>query len=999
LENGTTPGIAGKVLKCLRFDGLDDYVELPDDYADFSTGLTFALWAKPLPVPGGWARFVEMANGAFNNNNILFARNGLTDRISFQVYEGPDGRGTITTRDLLVTNQWQHLAVTLDGTGNAVVYYNGVAMASGSTAVPVNVIRANARLGRSNWTFDTYYAGYMDDVRIYDRPLSAAAIQALAAGSGSDESPATIVSVTATVPNTALSNTPPGVLTLTRTGSTASALTVNYALQGTAVNGTHYTNLPGTVIIPAGAASAQVFVTPIDHSFTDAFRTVILQVTGTASYAMAESDAATVTIANNDDTAPPAPRVATAESRIINVWFDEPVSLPSATALANYSLNAGELSITNATLTSANISAGGYHLCVTLQVSAAVPENAVLTVSGVQDSAGNQASYQVPVYAQLAPTRIVGNEYHGSRVNAFNRVTDGTVNNVNNATTGYDTFDGNSGLTHFTGLLYQEAREFSAIKVDLGQQFSDGGSWAAQPSVYLLKNVFDTDLTRPETHPSWVQVPARLVSGSQFNSAVDPNPSLNTPIVFDLTALSPDARTAYGWAVGGVTGDGTVRFISISELRGYGRVTGTNNLSIVHHPQSQSVVDGSQAIFTVSAKGTLPITYQWQRDQLDIPGANLASYTIPLVSVGDNAASLRVIVTNPWGSLTSQVAVLNVAAPSGPTLVAASMDAAIDVWFDQPVSPNAADPANYQLNDPGLTITGITQDAYLYRAVLNLSGIRTVNGLTVQVSNVQNLFGQTMTQQSVPVQSLAWPVVSVTASTYQQGRGTALTVSTNGIVLHDFTDFWATFGRDETDFVGLRYTEQMAFSLIKIDLGRQFGDGGSWAEYPRVYILKEPVDTDRSLPDQDPRWVEAVGAVLISGSRFDPVNDAADGEVPPNSPITFDLSSVPLAQRTGYGWAVGGVQGDNAGFPSFVSISELRGFGVPAANPSLTIRYVGGEVIISWPATAAGYVLHSSPVLGSSANWQPTSETPELEGGFYVVKPAVAGAPKYYRLQ
>ena len=55
-----------------------------------------------------------------------------------------------------------------------------------------------------------------------------------------------------------------GLFTVSRTGDTTRALTVNYFVAGTAKSGTDYTALPGSVTIPIGASSANIVVTPIN---------------------------------------------------------------------------------------------------------------------------------------------------------------------------------------------------------------------------------------------------------------------------------------------------------------------------------------------------------------------------------------------------------------------------------------------------------------------------------------------------------------------------------------------------------------------------------------------------------------------------------------------------------------------------------------------------------------------------------------------------------------
>jgi hypothetical protein len=53
------------------------------------------------------------------------------------------------------------------------------------------------------------------------------------------------------------------LLTVFRSGSMDSNLDVNYSISGTASNGVDYATLPGTVTIPAGAASAVITIAPI----------------------------------------------------------------------------------------------------------------------------------------------------------------------------------------------------------------------------------------------------------------------------------------------------------------------------------------------------------------------------------------------------------------------------------------------------------------------------------------------------------------------------------------------------------------------------------------------------------------------------------------------------------------------------------------------------------------------------------------------------------------
>jgi hypothetical protein len=96
-----------------------------------------------------------------------------------------------------------------------------------------------------------------------------------------------------------------GIFTVTRSGSTASALTVNYTVSGTATSGSDYVALSGSVVIPSGQPSAQIVVTPIDDAaVNEGDETVIATLAPDAAYAVDAPNSATVTITDNDIVAP-----------------------------------------------------------------------------------------------------------------------------------------------------------------------------------------------------------------------------------------------------------------------------------------------------------------------------------------------------------------------------------------------------------------------------------------------------------------------------------------------------------------------------------------------------------------------------------------------------------------------------------------------------------------------------------------------------------------------
>src|ERR1043165_8700087 len=94
-----------------------------------------------------------------------------------------------------------------------------------------------------------------------------------------------------------------GQFTITRSGSTASALTVSFTIGGTATNGSDYNTISSPVTIPAGSSSVAITVTPINDTLVEPDETVVLTLASSAAYTVGSPSSATVTI-TSDDVAP-----------------------------------------------------------------------------------------------------------------------------------------------------------------------------------------------------------------------------------------------------------------------------------------------------------------------------------------------------------------------------------------------------------------------------------------------------------------------------------------------------------------------------------------------------------------------------------------------------------------------------------------------------------------------------------------------------------------------
>src|SRR6185295_6567464 len=84
-----------------------------------------------------------------------------------------------------------------------------------------------------------------------------------------------VVTILATNHHAAEAETDPGTFTVSRSGPTEGSLLVFYELSGTARNGVDYQEIPNTVTIPAGAASAPISIKPINDTLVEGTETVV----------------------------------------------------------------------------------------------------------------------------------------------------------------------------------------------------------------------------------------------------------------------------------------------------------------------------------------------------------------------------------------------------------------------------------------------------------------------------------------------------------------------------------------------------------------------------------------------------------------------------------------------------------------------------------------------------------------------------------------------------
>ena len=137
--------------------------------------------------------------------------------------------------------------------------------------------------------------------------------------------------------------------------------------------------------------------------------------------------------------------------------------------------------------------------------------------------------------------------------------------------------------------------------------------------------------------------------------------------------------------------------------------------TIITSPANRTVTAGQTAIFTVVAAGTAPLSYQWQKNGVNISGATAASYTTPATTTSASGSRFAVVVKNTRGTVTSAAATLTVsAAPVGPTIITSPANRTVTVGQTAIFTVVAAGtaPLSYQWQKNGVNISGATAASY-----------------------------------------------------------------------------------------------------------------------------------------------------------------------------------------------------------------------------------------------------------------------------------------------
>lgn len=130
-------------------------------------------WPRVFEIATSTSRYMALTSSVDTSGMLRFTIRMTAGTGNDQVLEGP----------VLPTNTWKHVAVVLSGSpGGGALYVDGTQV-DNDTAVTLRPSDLGATtmnwLGRSQYATDTYFNGLLDELRIYNRALTAGEIMAL----------------------------------------------------------------------------------------------------------------------------------------------------------------------------------------------------------------------------------------------------------------------------------------------------------------------------------------------------------------------------------------------------------------------------------------------------------------------------------------------------------------------------------------------------------------------------------------------------------------------------------------------------------------------------------------------------------------------------------------------------------------------------------------------------------------------------------------------------
>jgi hypothetical protein len=169
--SGATRTTAGRNGNALSFDGVNDMVNVADSAALDITRMTVMAWVRPSTLAGYRTAVIKERSGG-----LAYALYAHSDTARPQGWINTGGNDILADGTAALSlNTWTHLAATYDGSSFR-LYVNGALVRTRSASGNI-VSSTQMLLIGGNTVWGEFFAGVIDDVRVYNRALSQSEVQ------------------------------------------------------------------------------------------------------------------------------------------------------------------------------------------------------------------------------------------------------------------------------------------------------------------------------------------------------------------------------------------------------------------------------------------------------------------------------------------------------------------------------------------------------------------------------------------------------------------------------------------------------------------------------------------------------------------------------------------------------------------------------------------------------------------------------------------------------
>jgi len=340
--------------------------------------------------------------------------------------------------------------------------------------------------------------------------------------------------------------------------------------------------------------------------------------------------------------------------------------------------------------------------------------------------------------------------------------------------------------------------------------------------------------------------------------------------------------------------------------------------SITSSPQNVITNQGSTAVFSVTASGNAPLTYQWRFNGTNILGANNSVLALFNVQPA-NAGQYDCVVNNAVGSATSSPATLTVNAvlpvitsqPAGFRVLPGT-----NVAFS--VAATGPGPFTYQWRFNGANIIGATN------ALLTLSNVQPANSGAYSVA-VNNSFGTTLSTAG-NLEVLTPPVISV----HPQGRSVAAGDVVNFSVVHSgsqpFTYQWQINGvpvpaatNSSLNLFNVQFLQAGNYSVVISN-----DAGGVISSNALLQVTSPPIITAQPVPRTALAGRAATFSAGVIGSPVLAYQWRVNGtNISGANASSYTLAAAQVSDRGLYSLVITNVFGSVTSAPAFLAVHPV----------------------------------------------------------------------------